>query len=89
MSTATVTKFILFSIFALTASNPIPTVGSGMFGRNFQGDIKLNIAQQRALIGINRLTGWTHSSYRWPTLRGFVTVPYRIQQSEGFSKLIK
>jgi hypothetical protein len=77
----------IFSSISLTAAYP-----SGIFGDKFQGDIQLNEDQKELLTrdpeSLAPSTGWTHTSFRWPTnLQGFVTVPYRINPSEGFCKL--
>jgi hypothetical protein len=76
----------IFVLICCTAAYP-----SGIFGDKFQGDIKLNEEQKKLLVRDPESpapsTGWTHSFFRWPTnLQGFVTVPYRINPSERFSK---
>lgn len=79
-------------LFVITQIIASPIQGRGKFGDKFQGDIKLS-AEQMTMLGqqddsqISSHTGWTHSSFHWPTnIEGFVTVPYRINPSEGFSK---
>lgn len=80
-------------IVAITqiAANPIVQPGLGIYGDNFQGDIKLSEWQKKVFFGgaeeIDPNTGWTHPSFRWPTnANGHVIMPYRIQASEGYRK---
>lgn len=61
----------------------------GIFGNKYQGDIKLNKAQETFLLNHSNnsssKTGWTWEGFRWPTdSHGLVIVPYIINSSEGF-----
>lgn len=84
--------FLLFGFFlSQSASNPIFENGAvGMFGDKYQGDIKLNKAQEILLFDKNSRnqstkTGWTWEGFRWPTdTHGLVTVPYAINYSGAF-----
>lgn len=75
-----------------SAASPIFTNAAiGIFGDKYQGDIKLNKAQEIILLGNNSRnhikTGWTWEGFRWPhDTNGLVVVPYTIDYSEGFCK---
>lgn len=82
---------LLFSVFSIfnnqIASSPLFVKDAiGMFGDKYQGDIKLNEAQQVVLLDRtdpSARTGWTWEGFRWPTdSHGLVKVPYTI--NEGF-----
>lgn len=83
---------VLFGIFvSQNAATPIFEQSViGMFGDKYQGDIKLNKAQEIILLdnnskNQNMKTGWTWEGYRWPNdTNGLVVVPYTINYSEGF-----
>lgn len=90
-------KLTLLFGFLLTVHNqstakPIFKNGvNGIFGNKFQGDIKLNKAQEIYLSdnpkNQSSKTGWTWEGFRWTTdSHGLVIVPYRIDSSEGFCK---
>lgn len=57
-----------------------------MFGDKYQGDIKLNKAQEIILSrNQSTKTGWTWEGFRWPTdTHGLVIVPYKIDYTEEF-----
>lgn len=81
----------VFVILLQTSASPINN-GPGMFGNHFQGDIKLTPEQLLMVEGsplIAPNTGRIPTNFRWPTnLEGHVIVPFRIDPSEGFSKIV-
>lgn len=62
-----------------------------MNGEYFQGDIKLNDGQMKAVLSNNSVpsrTGIIDEFYRWPkSERGFVLVPYYLHKESDFSEL--
>lgn len=87
-------KLILLIGFVVSqsAASPISYKAViGMFsGDKYQGDIKLNKAQETILLenksqSLSMKTGWTWEGFRWPNdTNGHVIVPYIISYSDGF-----
>lgn len=88
-STNMVRIIVLLLCLAAVASS---TPAKNLFGKHYQGDIKLTPLQRQVFFGegVNPNTGIFDPINHWPTnLEGHVVVPYRIQASEGFSKLVR
>lgn len=80
--------FLVLSLVVIATSTPVKQK-SAVFGKNFQGDIKLTALQRKLIFGeaVDPNTGIISPVGHWPTnLQGHVIVPYRIQSSEGFSE---
>ena len=80
-------------VLALTAcifAGPVPA-GTGIFGKFYQGDIKLTEVQDKYLSdlaqGIEPSTGVLNTFFRWPrNLQGNVVVPYLFNSNARFSQ---
>lgn len=68
---------VLLALVFQAYANPL--LGSQINADLFEGDMKLNVQQGRALTKQDSRTGLLELIRRWPTsLEGFVTIPYRL-----------
>ena len=79
----------VLALAACVFSGPLPD--AGMFGKHFQGDIKLTETQANYLRaisqGIKPSTGVLDTFFRWGrNLQGNVEVPYLFNSSAVFSE---
>lgn len=74
-----------FAVAFLAVATPVLP---GMKNKDlYHGDIKLTKEQEQILANPDAQTGLTDARSRWPTnILGFVEVPFRIRQTDGFSE---
>lgn len=85
---------VVFSFFCLQISHSHPIEvqnDDSIYGRYYQGDIKLTPAQEEALNANSRggRIGTVHASWLWQKTNGIVVVPYSFESGFGKSFSIK